>query len=57
MKEKKSGWNTTPDKRAPGFPEKDYKESLEGGPKGSGTVGSGSKTMGPNDQNTRRKKS
>ena len=50
MAEKKgSAFTKTPDKAAPAFPEKDYKESLKADPPKSDTVGGGSESTGPNN--------
>ena len=48
-KNSKDPWQTTPDKAAPGFPEKDYKESLKGEPPTTSTTGKGSESLGPHD--------
>jgi hypothetical protein len=42
-------WKGTPDKTAPGFPEKDYKESLKADPPKSEYASGSSESMGPND--------
>lgn len=45
----KSGWGTNPDRRAPGFPEQDYKKSLDGDAPTSEKAKDDGKATGPND--------
>lgn len=45
----KNSWATNPDKRAPGFPEQDYKKSLDGEPPSSEQAKADGKSTGPND--------
>lgn len=45
----KGPFHSTPDKAAPGFPEKDYKESLKADPPKSEYAAGGSESQGPND--------